>query len=267
MPNFDADSELPLLEDHDERAAYVVDGALPGCGAHEFGPGFVARVPAARRGLPPSCATGFSRVILVGGTALDGPRHIWWNFVSSSKDRIERAKGGVEWPAPSRRSLATHVEFVPLPGVSGPEAPRQLSTHPIFDYGARRRGDVRPMRPVAVALSGPAEGSPARKRRDADRWFRRFAQLTAEMVGRSFTFFIAASTCRSWCGLRPAQLFIFLGHLAARHQHRHDNRDVLDGLSHPEHAKPRRARASLEARRVDPSQQTRPERAPWLSNR
>ncbi len=107
----DADSELPLLEDHDERAAYVVDGAL-GCGAHEFGPGSLLVFRRAARAL--LHARRGSRVILVGGTALDGPRHIWWNFVSSLKDRIERAKE--EWRAGTFPTIpGDDVEFVPLP--------------------------------------------------------------------------------------------------------------------------------------------------------
>ncbi len=37
-----------------------------------------------------------ARQCMLGGSPLDGPRHIWWNFVSSSRERIERAKRGVE---------------------------------------------------------------------------------------------------------------------------------------------------------------------------
>ena len=33
-----------------------------------------------------------AKVMLLGGAPMDGPRHIWWNFVSSSKERIEQAK-------------------------------------------------------------------------------------------------------------------------------------------------------------------------------
>ena len=42
-------------------------------------------------------AVSDAHVILVGGAAMDGPRHIWWNFVSSRKDRIESAKA--DWKA------------------------------------------------------------------------------------------------------------------------------------------------------------------------
>src|SRR3546814_7257417 len=38
------------------------------------------------------CSSDLSRLMLLGGDAMDGERHIWWNFVSSSPERIERAK-------------------------------------------------------------------------------------------------------------------------------------------------------------------------------
>jgi redox-sensitive bicupin YhaK (pirin superfamily) len=83
-----AGCELPMPGEYEERAAYVVSGALDcgGEGAADggmlvFGPGGVALR-----------ARVETRVVLVGGARLDGRRHIWWNFVSSSKERIERAK-------------------------------------------------------------------------------------------------------------------------------------------------------------------------------
>ena len=53
-------------------------------------------------------------MVVIGGAAMDGPRHIWWNFVSSRKDRIEAAKA--DWksgrfdPVPGDTA-----EFIPLP--------------------------------------------------------------------------------------------------------------------------------------------------------
>jgi hypothetical protein len=59
-------------------------------------------------------AASDSRLVLVGGTPLDGKRHIWWNFVSSSKDRIERAKR--DWKEGRFPKVpGDEVEFVPLP--------------------------------------------------------------------------------------------------------------------------------------------------------
>jgi redox-sensitive bicupin YhaK (pirin superfamily) len=84
-----AGAELPVPAEHAERAVYVVDGALE-CAAERAGPGrmlvFTPGVEVVLR------ATTASRLVLLGGAALDGPRHIWWNFVSSSQERIEQAK-------------------------------------------------------------------------------------------------------------------------------------------------------------------------------
>ena len=54
------------------------------------------------------------RLMLVGGEPMDGPRHIWWNFVSSSKDRIQAAKA--DWKARRFAPVPTDIEeFIPLP--------------------------------------------------------------------------------------------------------------------------------------------------------
>ena len=51
---------------------------------------------------------------VVGGAPMDGPRHIWWNFVSSRKDRIEQAKA--EWTAGHFQKVpGDEIEFIPLP--------------------------------------------------------------------------------------------------------------------------------------------------------
>ena len=52
--------------------------------------------------------------MLIGGEPLDGPRHIWWNFVSSSKERIEQAKA--DWKAMRIGIIpGDDQEFIPLP--------------------------------------------------------------------------------------------------------------------------------------------------------
>src|SRR4029077_8297025 len=78
--------ELTIPSEHDERAAYVVDGAIA-CGNEraergrmlEFAQGAAVTVR----------ATTEARIVVLGGAPIDGERHIWWNFVSSSKARIE----------------------------------------------------------------------------------------------------------------------------------------------------------------------------------
>jgi len=105
-----AGATLPLPVGHAERAAYVVAGSVE-TGGHAgrpgqmlvFGPG----------GEPLLHARESSTLLLLGGEPL-GARHIWWNFVSSRKERIEQAKA--DWKA-GRIPLPPHdgAEFIPLP--------------------------------------------------------------------------------------------------------------------------------------------------------
>lgn len=104
-------ARLELPDEHEERAAYVVEGSVA-CDAETFGPGdmLVARPRAtlAVKALEPA------RVMLLGGAPLDGARHIWWNFVSSSEERIERAKR--DWKEGRFPKIpGDQVEFIPLP--------------------------------------------------------------------------------------------------------------------------------------------------------
>jgi redox-sensitive bicupin YhaK (pirin superfamily) len=60
-----------------------------------------------------------ARIMLLGGATMDGPRHIWWNFVASSQDRINAAKEA--WRAGDwangrfRLAPADDKEFIPAP--------------------------------------------------------------------------------------------------------------------------------------------------------
>ncbi len=55
-----------------------------------------------------------SRFVMLGGAPLDGPRYIWWNFISSSKDRIEQAKR--DWKEGRFAKIPTDADdFIPLP--------------------------------------------------------------------------------------------------------------------------------------------------------
>jgi hypothetical protein len=51
--------------------------------------------------------------MLLGGAPIDEPRHIWWNFVSSSAERIERAKS--DWAEGRFARVPGETEFIPLP--------------------------------------------------------------------------------------------------------------------------------------------------------
>ena len=58
-----------------------------------------------------------TRLVLIGGAPLEGKRHIWWNFVSSSLERIEQAKA--DWAAQRMGQVPDETEFVPLPDFGG----------------------------------------------------------------------------------------------------------------------------------------------------
>ena len=58
-------------------------------------------------------ATAPARVVLFGGDALDGARLVWWNFVATSRDRIEQAKA--DWRDGRFAQVPGETEFIPLP--------------------------------------------------------------------------------------------------------------------------------------------------------
>jgi redox-sensitive bicupin YhaK (pirin superfamily) len=102
----------PLPQEHAERAVYVLAGEVTvagdSFGAHKllvFRPGDAITLRAGPQG---------ARLLLVGGEPLEGPRHLWWNFVSSDPARIEQAKD--DWRA-GRFGVVPgdEREFIPLP--------------------------------------------------------------------------------------------------------------------------------------------------------
>ena len=101
---------IELPGEYAERAAYVVEGEVEAAdGRHAvgemmvFAPGEQASVRAVTA----------ARVMLLGGAPLDGPRQIWWNFVSSSAERIERAK--LDWREDRFAAVPGDDERIPLP--------------------------------------------------------------------------------------------------------------------------------------------------------
>lgn len=113
--DIDAGASLDLPDGYAERAVYVVTGAIQCDGGRRepttmtvFRSGGAARITAIEK----------SRVMLIGGAPL-GERHIFWNFVSSSPERIERAK--LAW---QERRFPTvpgdDTEFIPLPELGRP---------------------------------------------------------------------------------------------------------------------------------------------------
>jgi redox-sensitive bicupin YhaK (pirin superfamily) len=107
----EAGADLPIPDEHEERAVFVVDGEV-GCDAQAYGAGTMLVL---RKGAKVTMrARTAARLMILGGARLEGHRDIWWNFASSSSKRIERAKD--EW----KRGLfpkvpGDDVEFIPLP--------------------------------------------------------------------------------------------------------------------------------------------------------
>ncbi len=108
---------LPMPDNHEDRGAYVLEGSVTIAGEDYdagrmmvFRPGDRVSMKAGPRG---------ARVMLLGGATLEGERYIWWNFVASSKERIEEAKEA--WRAGDwqngRFQLPPNddAEFIPLP--------------------------------------------------------------------------------------------------------------------------------------------------------
>jgi len=103
-------ASLLLDAEHAERAAYLLDGAVEIEG-RPFAPG---RLLVFTPGRPLTIrATAASRLLLLGGEPLDGPRHLWWNFVASRQDRIEQAKE--DWRNGRFAAVPGETEFIPLP--------------------------------------------------------------------------------------------------------------------------------------------------------
>jgi hypothetical protein len=107
-----AGSRLPIDPSAEERALYTVEGEILIRG-DRFPPGQLLVI---RPGDTVTVeAAGAARFMVLGGDAADGPRHIWWNFVSSSKARIEQAKD--EWRTGRFDIVPGDAEdFIPLPG-------------------------------------------------------------------------------------------------------------------------------------------------------
>jgi hypothetical protein len=105
-----ADATVVIDDSHIERALYVLDGEAQIDGADIP----TQHLAVFDRGTRPILrAKTPLKAILLGGEPLDGPRYLWWNFVSSSKERIEQAKQ--DWLEGRFGKIAGDDEFIPLP--------------------------------------------------------------------------------------------------------------------------------------------------------
>jgi hypothetical protein len=107
---------LQMPAEYPEQAIYVVQGRLDlgRDGVHEAGRLLVLKPGSALtlRGM-----AGGTRVMLLGGEPMDGPRYLTWNFVSSSIERIEQAKQ--DWQQQRFARVPDETEFIPLPDLPG----------------------------------------------------------------------------------------------------------------------------------------------------
>ena len=103
-------AELAIDDSHRERALYVLEGQAQLDGADLPEKHLVLLDDGGR---PRLRALTSVKAMLLGGEPLDGPRHLWWNFVSSSKERIEQAKQ--DWLAGRFGQVPGDDEFIPLP--------------------------------------------------------------------------------------------------------------------------------------------------------
>ena len=122
----EAGAGLPLPDDHEDRGIYVLQGSVEIAGESfddgrmlVFRPGDPIVLRAGERG---------ARVMLLGGDTMAGPHYVWWNFVASSRERIEAAReawgqGDFEHGR-FRLPPGDDEEFVPLPEKVVIRAPR-----------------------------------------------------------------------------------------------------------------------------------------------
>jgi redox-sensitive bicupin YhaK (pirin superfamily) len=107
----EAGARIDVEDEHEQRACYVVSGSVEIAGVRCVEGQLV--VLAAGAGSVAVHALSGARVMLAGGAALDGPRHVEWNFVSSSRERIETAKA--DWRARRYAAVPGDDERIPLP--------------------------------------------------------------------------------------------------------------------------------------------------------
>lgn len=91
----EAAARLPLPDDHEDRGIYIVEGSISIAGQDFEAPQMMVFRPGDR--ITVTAGGQGARLMALGGATFSGPRYIWWNFVASSKERIEEAKA--EWRA------------------------------------------------------------------------------------------------------------------------------------------------------------------------
>lgn len=109
----DPGAALPVDAVVEERAVYVVSGAL-NIADDRYSSGQLLVLRSGEAVTIRNAEPEPTRLVVFGGETMDGPRHIWWNFVSSRPERIEEAKA--DWQAGRFATVpGDDKEFIPLP--------------------------------------------------------------------------------------------------------------------------------------------------------
>ncbi len=108
--DIEAGADLPLPPDVDELAVYVVKGEID-VGACPVTAGRMAIIEPGSNALVHARTT--TKLMLLGGATIPGERYLWWNFVSSSRERMEQAKS--DWREKRFGEVPGETEFIPLP--------------------------------------------------------------------------------------------------------------------------------------------------------
>ena len=112
---------LPVDAHYEERALYTIEGTIE-VGGDLFEPGQLLVLRPGDPHTVRNAGTGVARAMVFGGAPMEGPRYIWWNFVSSRPERIEQAKE--EWARGRFDTVpGDEADFIPLP--DGPGRPRR----------------------------------------------------------------------------------------------------------------------------------------------
>ncbi|MES2534604.1 MAG: pirin family protein [Pseudomonadota bacterium] len=110
-------ARMDVPAEYAEQAIYVVQGRLDLGRDGLFEAGQLLVLKPGKSVTLASASTGVTRLMLLGGEPMDGPRYLTWNFVSSSSDRIEQAKE--DWREQRFDKVPEETEFIPLPDTPG----------------------------------------------------------------------------------------------------------------------------------------------------
>lgn len=105
-----AGKKLKVPDEHEQRAAYVIEGAMHAGDEALVAGELVVFEPGAKVELS---ADTDAHVVLLGGAPLDAPRYIWWNYIASSEALLEQARQA--WREQRYPTVAGDPEFIPLP--------------------------------------------------------------------------------------------------------------------------------------------------------